>query len=172
MHGVINSTAWFLLGNLAVWSLHFKAYRYAMLIHIFCMSCAAMLFTIGPIIMIVYYGDSVILQQWYHQLLGFIFYCIMPLLLISGAVCKISKTEPQTSPDKVYARNKAHGVFGWIFLTFTQIVALTGWWGGNLATNIVFGVILLGDTISYSLYFYLKFRGEKMGNISLNVKFT
>jgi hypothetical protein len=76
------------------------------------------------------------------------------------------------TPDKVYARNKAHGIFGWIFLGITQIIALTGWYGGNLATNIVFGVIILVDVISYSLYFYLKLRGEKMGNISLNVKFT
>jgi len=34
---------------------------------------------------------SIILLSWNHTLWGFVLYCILPFLLISGAICKISK---------------------------------------------------------------------------------
>lgn len=94
MHGIILSTAWFIFTNIGVWALNFKSYHWGMYLHIAAMSCAAFLMALGPIMMIVQFGPSVILFQWFHQTWAFVFYCMLPLILLSGSVCKISKTQP------------------------------------------------------------------------------
>lgn len=108
--------------------------------------------------MIVVNGDAIIVNYWFHNLLGFILYCSLPLLLISGAACKISKTQPQIAPQKVLRRTNFHRMFGRIYFVCTQIIALTGLYGTSDASNIVFGVIIFVDVCSFSLFVYLKYR--------------
>lgn len=160
VHGIILSVAWFVLPNFAIWALYFKHKPYAIYIHIFCMSLTAFLMAIGPIFMLTYYGASIILQFWYHQLIGFILYCILPFLLISGAICKISKTRPEVDPSVAYFRSKAHTIFGWTYIILIHVPMLSGWYGGIL--NYVFGVIILVDAISFSLYIAFKFQKKKI----------
>lgn len=158
VHGIILSIAWFILPNFAIWALHFKSNPYAIYVHIACMSLSAFLMAVGPIIMLTYYGASIILQFWYHQLIGFILYCILPILLVSGSVCKISKDRPDVEPSMVYFRNKAHSIFGWVYILLIHVPLLTGWYGG--ITNYIFGFVILVDGISYAIFFALKF-GKK-----------
>lgn len=115
---------------------------------------------IGPIMMIVQYGPSIILQFWYHQLIGFMLYCILPILLISGSICKISKDRNDVDPKLVYERAKGHTIFGWVYIFLVHVPMLTGWFGG--ITNYVFGFIVIVDLFSYGFYVYLKFNKKKV----------
>lgn len=119
-----------------------------------------MLMMIGPIMMIVQYGPSIILQYWFHQLIGFILYCTLPFLLLSGSICKISKDRSDIDPKTVYDRIRGHTIFGWVYVFFVHVPMLTGWFGG--ITNYVFGVIVIVDLFSYGSFVYLKFSKKKI----------
>lgn len=53
---------------------------------------------LSPMLMIGCAGPSILVQFWYHQTLGFVMYCVLPVMLVSGFVCKVSKDKPETSP--------------------------------------------------------------------------
>ncbi len=140
--------------------MHFKHNRYAVLLHIFFMSCAAFLMAMGPIMMIVSYGSPIIVASITHELWGFIQFCILPLVLLSGAICKFSKDSPTMSPEKVYFRNKSHSIVGWSYMILIQVPLLTGWYGTNLLTDILFGLIIFVVVLSFPSYLYMKFFGK------------
>lgn len=142
-----------------------------MYVHILCMSCSAFLMAIAPIMMISINGPSIILQSWNHTIWGFVLYCTLPFLLLSGSVCKISKDNTQVTPPIVYFRNKAHSIFGWVYIILLQVSLSTGWYGTNSITNVIFGIVLISDIISYSLYLYLKFFKNRIQTVSINKKF-
>lgn len=66
--------------------------------HILCMCCGGFLMILSPMLMIGCAGPSILVQFWYHQTLGFVMYCVLPVMLVSGFVCKVSKDKPETSP--------------------------------------------------------------------------
>ena len=162
VHGILLTCAWFIFTNCGIWALNFKSHPYGMFIHIGCMSCAAFLMALGPIMMIVTYGSSIILQFWFHQTWGFVFYCTLPVILLSGSICKISKTKADMAPEKVYFNSKAHSIFGWVYIFGVTVPMCTGWYGGGVLTNVIFGFVLLVDAISFSIYLYLKFFKQRM----------
>lgn len=53
IHGITLTVAWFIFENIGLWALYFKSYKYAVFVHIFCMSCAAFIMVFGPMLMIV-----------------------------------------------------------------------------------------------------------------------
>ena len=91
VHGIILSVAWLVFAHVGIWALYFKHNRYALYLHILCMSCAGFLMAMGPIMMIVSYGPTIIIASVLHELWGFIQFCVLPFVLLSGAICKISK---------------------------------------------------------------------------------
>lgn len=131
VHGIILSVAWLVFAHVGIWALYFKHNRYALYLHILCMSCAGFLMAMGPIMMIVSYGPTIITASVLHELWGFIQFCVLPLVLLSGAICKISKDWPSVRPEHVYFRNKAHSIIGWIYMILIQVPLLTGWYGTN-----------------------------------------
>lgn len=89
---------WFALENIGLWVLYIKNKSYAVPIHIFCMSCVGFLMAIGPIIEIVVHGPSIITRGIFHELWGFILFCVLPFLLLSGAVCMFGKGNSKAKP--------------------------------------------------------------------------
>lgn len=53
---------------------------------------------IGPIIEIVVHGPSIITRGIFHELWGFILFCVLPFLLLSGAVCMFGKGNSKAKP--------------------------------------------------------------------------
>lgn len=128
------------------------------------MSLSAGLMIVGCLVEIVLRGPRTILFRFYHHTWGFVLLCILPLILLSGALCKLGKFSPQTSPSRVFFKNKAHSIFGWFFILCTKVPLLSGWFRPN---KILFGVIIGVTVLSYCAYLYLKFFRKKIEAVSV-----
>lgn len=159
IHGVLLTVAWFGLENIGLWALHFKSKAYSQFIHIFCMASAAALMFIGCMIELVVFGPRAIYFRFYHMTWGFVLMCIIPFLLLSGSVCKISQNSPYTKPEKVSFNNKAHSLFGWTYLFLVKVPLLSKWYFNNVP---LYWVIIAVTVCSYSLFLYFKFFGQKI----------
>lgn len=97
--------AWFGLENLLLWSSLFKNLRYGIYAHAFFGSLAAAFMIVGSLMMIVSEGFGEIREEFLHMTLGFVLLVVMPLILISGTLCKIQQQSDSVEPRMVYLGN-------------------------------------------------------------------
>lgn len=81
--------------------------------HAFFGSAAAGLMIVGAILMIASVGfQEVTHGEILHQFLGFILLVSMPLILTSGAFCKLQQQSYSAPPKRVYLVNWGHTIMG------------------------------------------------------------
>ena len=161
------TVGWFALENIGLWALYLKNKAFAVPVHIFCMSCIGFLMAVGPIVEIVLHGPAIITASKFHTLWGFILYCILPFLLLSGALCILGKGRPSVRPETVYILNKAHTIIGWLYILVVKVPLLNGWYGKSKTGYIMFYIILVVSVLSYAHFWLLKIFRAPVESVSL-----
>lgn len=59
-------------------------------------------------------------------------------------------------------------IFGWVYIIAVTVPLLTGWFGGGILENSIFGLVVAVDAISFSVFIFLKFHKQRMEAISIN----
>ena len=94
-----------------------------------------------------------------HTLTGFVLFCLLFFIPISGWVCKYSHTSTETLSKKVVFNNHAHSIFGWCVILAAKVAVYSGAMWSKQSSALIFTIMGL-DIISHLVYLYLKFFGN------------
>ena len=154
LHSIIQTITWFGLEKLLLWGAHFKNFKYGIVAHAFFGILAAGLMMTGSFMMIFSIGPEVITRSLLHKTLGFVLLLTMPLILISGATCKIQQLFSGISPKRVYIGNWGHTIFGWAVIILSKIPLYAS--RSKHQTGLMM-ILMVIDIIYYGSFFLFKF---------------
>lgn len=118
--------AWFGLTHIALWSTVFKQYRISLYIHIAIGLMIALLGSVGSMLILSHESfDYELDERPLHNGVGAFLFYFTPVLALSGALAKVTKTEP-IKPFMAKVGAYQHRVVGWICIILSRLPLYTG----------------------------------------------
>lgn len=153
IHGALMSVGWFGVTHVALWATAFKHYYLSLYIHIFLGLMIVLLVGAGSMLILSHDDfDYEWVERGYHNGLGAILFYITAVLVVSGAIAKVSKTEPMR-PFYVKVAAYQHRIIGWIFILASRPPLYTGYSPASDFPTLFF---IIFDGISFVLFWIVK----------------